>query len=263
MSPSRRLAGWFASLALLAVTGIAAAEDPATKVLLGPNPTASKESFEVMKVSFEQFAHVDYLLRIFLSLTLAAGCAWLVAMHPRRATKLDPLSDLEERKALILLGVVGAVIAELSSTSQTLAFVIFGIGALLRFRTLLNNAKITGKAIMVVVIGLGCGMGQWAMAVFVTLYTWMLVYWLDSHMSWRVRIRLRSKAVDLNAMYAQSLDILRNKHIRIQNSSVYDEKRQMIFLVHAPAAMDPSELEADMKAKIAGADEARIDIQVG
>ena len=80
----------------------------------------------------------------------------------------DPLADLEERKALILLGVVGAVVAELSGTSQTLAFVIFGIGALLRFRTVLDNPKLTGKAIMVVVVGLACGMGSWAMAVFVT-----------------------------------------------------------------------------------------------
>ena len=41
---------------------------------------------------------------------------------------------------------VGAVVAELSGTSQTLAFVIFGIGALLRFRTVLDNPKLTVKA---------------------------------------------------------------------------------------------------------------------
>src|SRR4029077_17318715 len=98
--------------------------------------------------------------------------------------------DFEERKALILLGVVGAVVAELSGASQTLAFVIFGIGALLRFRTLLDNPKLTGKAIMVVVVGLACGMGSWTMAVFVPGFTWLLMYLLDSHSSCRVRIRL-------------------------------------------------------------------------
>src|SRR5262249_14941807 len=99
---------------------------------------------------------------------LAVGCAWVIAWHPRRASLVDPLADLEERKALILLGVVGAVIAELTGASQTLAFVIFGIGALLRFRTVLDNPKLTGKAITVVVVGLACGMGSWAMGVFVT-----------------------------------------------------------------------------------------------
>src|SRR5262245_8799343 len=102
-------------------------------------------SWVSIQKSVEQFAHPSFILRLFLSLTLAVGCAFAIAWHPRRASLRDPLRDFEERKALILLGVVGAVVAELSGTSQTLAFVIFGIGALLRFRTLLDNPKLTGK----------------------------------------------------------------------------------------------------------------------
>src|SRR5215470_17607371 len=147
-------------------------------------------SWVSIQKSIEQFAHPSFILRLFLSLTLALGCAWAIAWHPRRASLRDPLRDFEERKALILLGVVGAVVAELSGTSQTLAFVIFGIGALLRFRTLLDNPKLTGKAIMIVVVGLACGMGSWAMAVFVTAFSWLLMFWLDSHSSCEVRIRL-------------------------------------------------------------------------
>src|SRR5438093_13746600 len=86
-------------------------------------------SWESIQQSIEQFGHPEFILRLFLSLSLAVGCAWAIAWHPRRASLVDPLADLEERKALILLGVVGAVVAELSGTSQTLAFVIFGIGA--------------------------------------------------------------------------------------------------------------------------------------
>ncbi|HEY7001179.1 MAG TPA: hypothetical protein VH330_05515, partial [Candidatus Udaeobacter sp.] len=147
-------------------------------------------SWVSIQQSIEQFGHPDFIFRLFLSLLLAVGCAWLIAWHPRRPSIVDPLADLEERKALILLGVVGAVIAELTGTSQTLAFVIFGIGALLRFRTVLDNPKLTGKAITVVVVGLACGMGSWAMAVFVTAFAWLLLFWLDSHSSCRVRIRL-------------------------------------------------------------------------
>src|SRR6266481_4421249 len=147
-------------------------------------------SWVSIEKSVEQFGHPEFILRLFLSLSLAVGCAYAIAWHPRRTSLADPLADLEERKALILLGMVGAVVAELSGTSQTLAFVIFGIGALLRFRTLLDNPKLTGKAITVVVVGLACGMGSWAMAVFVTAFTWLLLFWLDSHSSCRVRIRL-------------------------------------------------------------------------
>jgi len=45
------------------------------------------------------------------------------AWHPRRSSLANPLADLEERKTLILLGMVGAIVAELSGSSQTLAFV--------------------------------------------------------------------------------------------------------------------------------------------
>src|SRR6476646_11044151 len=87
-------------------------------------------SWVSIQKSIEQFAHPSFILRLFLSLTLAVGCAFAIAWHPRRASIRDPLADFEERTALLLLGVVGAVVAELSGTSQTLAFVIFGIGAL-------------------------------------------------------------------------------------------------------------------------------------
>src|SRR5256886_17337298 len=118
--------------------------------------------------SIEQFGHPEFILRLFLSLGLAVGCAWVIAWHPRRSSLANPLSDLEERKALVLLGMVGAVVAELSGSSQTLAFVIFGIGALLRFRTLLDNPKLTGKAITVVGVGLAGGMGPGPMGEVVT-----------------------------------------------------------------------------------------------
>src|SRR3954447_4211127 len=151
-------------------------------------------SWVSIEKSVEQFAHPSFILRLFLSLSLAVGCAFAIAWHPRRASIRNPLADFEERKALVLLGVVGAVVAELSGTSQTLAFVIFGIGALLRFRTALDNPKLTGKAVMVVIIGLACGMGSWVMAVFVTAFTWVLVYHLDSHEGCRFRVRLDDPA---------------------------------------------------------------------
>jgi len=180
-------------------------------------------SWTSIQQSVEQFAHPEFILRLFLSLSLAVGCAWAIAWHPRRASLADPLADLEERKALILLGVVGAVVAELSGTSQTLAFVIFGIGALLRFRTLLDNPKLTGKAIMVVVVGLACGMGSWAMAVFVTAFGWVLVYWLDSHSSCRVRIRLDDEE-DPKPIFGMVQSLLVSHKCRLQSSALYVDK---------------------------------------
>ena len=218
-------------------------------------------SWESIQHSVEQFGHPEFILRLFLSLSLAVGCAWAIAWHPRRASLHDPLSDLEERKALVLLGVVGAVVAELSGTSQTLAFVIFGIGALLRFRTLLDNPKLTGKAIMVVVVGLACGMGSWAMAVFVTAFSWLLMYWLDSHSSCRVRIRL-DDGEDPKPVFGMVQSLLVSHKCRLQSSSLYEDKGQMVFLLYIPTGVDPGELEAEVRSTLRKNHVSKIDVDV-
>jgi hypothetical protein len=218
-------------------------------------------SWVSIQQSVEQFGHPEFILRLFLSLSLAVGCAYAIAWHPRRPSLADPLADLEERKALILLGVVGAVVAELSGTSQTLAFVIFGIGALLRFRTLLDNPKLTGKAIMVVVVGLACGMGSWAMAVFVTAFVWVLVYWLDSHSSCRVRIRL-DDGEDPKPVFGTVQSLLVSHKCRLQSSALYEDKGQMVFLLYIPSGVDPMQLEAEVRSSLKKHNVSKITVDV-
>ena len=218
-------------------------------------------SWESIQRSVLQFGHPDFILRLLLSLVLAVGCAVAIAWHPRRASLRDPLRDFEERKALVLLGVVGAVVAELSGTSQTLAFVIFGIGALLRFRTLLDNPKLTGKAIMVVVVGLACGMGSWAMAVFVTAFSWLLMFWLDSHSSCEVRIRLNNGA-DAKPVFDTVQSLLLSHKCRLQSSSLYEDKGRMVFLLYIPNGVDPGKLEDEVRTRLRKNDVSKIAVDV-
>ena len=257
--PKRNL-GWapraIATVAVIALVSVlsstAFGANPAeelAKAGTGGGIDPKGNSWVSIEKSLEQFAHPTFILRLFLSLTLAVGCAYAIAWHPRRASLRDPLRDFEERKALILLGVVGAVVAELSGTSQTLAFVIFGIGALLRFRTLLDNPKLTGKAIMVVVVGLACGMGSWTMAVFVTGFSWLLMYWLDSHSSCRVRIRL-DDTEDPKPVFDAVQSLLISHKCRLQSSSLYEDKGRMVFLLYLPTGVDPTRLEHEVRAKL-------------
>jgi hypothetical protein len=248
-----RLLCIFAVITLLSgLSSVAYGANPAeemAKAGAGGGIDPKGNSWLSIEKSLEQFAHPSFIFRLFLSLTLAVGCAFAIAWHPRRASLRDPLRDFEERKALILLGVVGAVVAELSGTSQTLAFVIFGIGALLRFRTLLENPKLTGKAIMVVVVGLACGMGSWAMAVFVTGFSWLLMFWLDSHSSCRVRIRL-DDTEDPKPVFDAVQSLLVSHQCRVQSSSLYEDKGRMVFLLYLPTGVDPTHLEHEVRSKL-------------
>ena len=256
------IGGAGAVIALLGVLSSAVlGANPAEEMAKVGTTDPKGNSWLSIQNSIEQFGHPEFILRLFLSLSLAVACAWAIAWHPRRSSLANPLSDFEERKALILLGMVGAVVAELSGTSQTLAFVIFGIGALLRFRTLLDNPKLTGKAITVVVVGLACGMGSWAMAVFVTAFTWLLVFWLDSHASCRVRIRFDDH-VDPNPIFGMMQSLLVSHHCRLQSSALYEDKGQMVFLLYIPAKVDPRKLEAEVRAKLRKSDISKIDVDV-
>src|SRR5438034_4247238 len=257
--------------AALAAAAVIALVSMLSSAALGANPAEEMakvgttdpkgNSWLSIQNSIEQFGHPEFILRLFLSLGLAVGCAWVIAWHPRRSSLANPLSDLEERKALVLLGMVGAVVAELSGTSQTLAFVIFGIGALLRFRTLLDNPKLTGKAITVVVVGLACGMGSWAMAVFVTAFTWLLVFWLDCHAGCRIRIRLDDN-VDPKPIFGLVQSLLVSHKCRLQSSALYEDQGQMVFLLYIPSGVDPRHLEAEVRSKLRKSDVSKIDVDV-
>jgi hypothetical protein len=246
---------------ILGLSSAAFAANPVSEMAKMGTTDPKGDSWQAIQNSLQEFAHPDFILRLFLSLSLAVACAWAIAWHPRRSSLMDPLGDLEERKTLILLGMVGAIVAELSGSSQTLAFVIFGIGALLRFRTVLDNPKLVGKAITVVIVGLACGMGSWAMAVFVTIFSWMLVYWLDSHASCRIRIRLEDD-VDPQPIFGMMQSLLLSHHCRLQSSALYEDKGQMVFLLYIPAGIDPRKLESEMRSKLKKSDASKIDIDV-
>jgi hypothetical protein len=237
-----------------------AAITAASRVFGGTDPHG--DSLGSIRSSLQQFAHPEFMLRLFLSLTLSVFCAWVVGWHPRRSTRLDPASDLEERKTLIILGVVGAVVAELSGTSATLAFVIFGIGALLRFRTVLDNPKVTGKAILVVVIGLACGMGSWTMAVFVTAFSWALIFWLDSRVSCTITIRINEGDGDSEIVYSTVQPLLAIHRCRLLSFAQSRGKKRMVFFVHMPTGLDMPKLEADIRAKLPKSDSIDINFDV-
>src|SRR5437870_6457305 len=258
----RSAVGALAVIALVSVLSSAAlGANPAEEMAKVGTTDPKGNSWLSIQNSIEQFGHPEFILRLFVSLSLAVGCAWAIAWHPRRASLSAPLADLEERKALILLGVVGAVVAELSGTSQTLAFVIFGIGALLRFRTLLDNPKLTGKAIMVVVVGLACGMGSWAMAVFVTTFSWLLLFWLDSHSSCEVRIRLNNGA-DSKPVFDTVQSLLLSHRCRLQSSALYEDKGRMVFLLYLPTGVDPRKLEDEVRTRLRKNDVSKIVVDV-
>ncbi len=132
--------------ALISLVALAAnAADPFTHITAdeaaimgGIDPHG--DSWLSIQHSIGQLEQPFFILRLFLSLTLSVVTASIIAWHPRSSNR-EALAELEERKTLMILGMVGAAVAELSMINHSLALVIFGIGALLRFRTVLDNPE--------------------------------------------------------------------------------------------------------------------------
>ena len=99
---------------------------------------------------------------------LAAALGAVIAYHPRTRAKASTLPELEQPKTFIMYALVGAVIAKIVEANSAMAFVVFGIGGLMRFRTDVGPAKDTGRVILTAVVGVCCGLKLLVVAVMAT-----------------------------------------------------------------------------------------------
>jgi hypothetical protein len=125
------------------------------------------------------FGDRELYLRFATILIAATVSSALLAYHPVYRRRAISLADIDLRKTLIIYGIVGALIAVICTVSPSMAFVIFGIGGLMRFRTDVGASKDTGHTIMATLIGLCWGLGLELVAVLATLFFWALIFALE------------------------------------------------------------------------------------
>jgi hypothetical protein len=125
------------------------------------------------------FAEPESYVRYAAILVLATLSGALLAYHPVHRGRPRHVADLEQQKTLIIYAVVGALIAIICTVNPSMAFVIFGIGGLMRFRTDVGASKSTGHTIMGTLIGLCWGLGLELVAAFATLFFWSMIYLLE------------------------------------------------------------------------------------
>jgi hypothetical protein len=102
-----------------------------------------------------------------------------LAYHPIYIGRPKSMEDLELTKTLIIYSVAGALISIICTTAPSMAFVIFGIGGLMRFRTNLDSSKSTGHAIIGTLVGLCWGLGLQLVAVLATVFFWVMIFFLE------------------------------------------------------------------------------------
>lgn len=139
---------------------------------------------------WQGFTDISFLLNALLTLALAVVLGAAIAYHPKHRQTADTLEEIEAPKVYLMYAVIGAIIGIMVvKYGLVVGFVLFGIGGLIRFRTVLRSARLTGQVILVTLIGLSCGLDLPHVAVLATAFGFVLIYVLDARVTYRVDIR--------------------------------------------------------------------------
>ncbi len=143
-----------------------------------------------MGEGWQGFTDVSFLVNALLTLSLATILGAIVAYHLKHGQTADTLREIEAPKVYIMFSVIGAMIGIMViKYGLVVGFVLFGIGGLIRFRTSLRSASMTGRVIFVTLIGLSCGLDLPHVAVMATAFGFLLIYVLDASVAYRIDIR--------------------------------------------------------------------------
>ncbi|MEJ2539906.1 MAG: hypothetical protein P8188_08055 [Gemmatimonadota bacterium] len=136
------------------------------------------------------FSNLAFLLDALLDLVLAGTLGAVIGFHPRRIRTADTLEEIEGPKVSIVYAVIGSLIGILvMEYDLVVGFVLFGIGGLIRFRSAMGSAQLTGQVIFATLIGLTCGLHLPHVAVLATIFDFVLTFILEARVTYQVDVR--------------------------------------------------------------------------
>lgn len=189
------------------------------------------------------FLDLAFLGHTLATLVLATVLGAIIAYHPKHIASADTLEELEAPKVYILYAVIGAIIGILVvGYGLVVGFVLFGIGGLIRFRTVLRSANLTGRVIFVTLIGLTVGLNMPHVAVLATAFAFVLVYVLEARVTYRLDVRaLDPDRIAESALAYRSL--LEQCGCRVVAEKKNPDKHRVTLLVYGPRGVRRDELE--------------------
>ncbi|WP_425045323.1 hypothetical protein [Primorskyibacter sp. S87] len=177
-----------ALLAILALPVAATAQvDPAT-LLAG-----STDGEIDIGQGWIQFRGPQELVKFVFAVVTTVALTGLIVYHPVRRKSRRTVADLVMPRLFFLYSLIGMAAGFLVvQHGSIIGFVIFGIGALLRFRSNLDDPVDTVEMIVVTVLGLAVGLGLPVMAFLVAVVSWCFI-WLGGR---NAGVEISLKAAD-------------------------------------------------------------------
>lgn len=210
-------------------------------------PSDTKSGVDLLLDGWSSFANGWLLLDMAIVLLLSLILGAIIAYHPTTRRQVTSLDQYEQPKTFLMYAMVAAVVALIVKVQPAMAFVIFGIGGLLRFRTMVGEAKDTGRVILVTVVGLCCGLKIFVVAVLATAIGWLAIYLLEQQTAGIIRVSGvgEESLHDATKAYRSAIAASGCSIIGEQTKFI---KREFLFVVKAPPSLDREALEAEFEA---------------
>ncbi len=134
---------------------------------------------------------VPHLWHLFLRVALASVLGACIAYRPWRSLiKKTPKPARQGAQAQTLIAAAGALLVVVIQDNVALAFGLVGLGAFIRFRSGISDPRDAAVLLVVVGVGMACGMGLPWVAGASTLFVSILLAIFDATAKKRVRVSL-------------------------------------------------------------------------
>jgi len=184
-------------------------------------------------------------------LLLATGLATIIATHPTNARSgwITEVDVAEQPKTLPLYAMVSVMVAEIVQIYPAMAFVVFGIGGLLRFRTDMGQPKLTGRALLATILGLAVGLQLFPLAIMGTAFGWVLIYVMERATIVKLIVGGFTTETLLEAADAWR-EALNDAGCEVHSSVARASKGDIVIVAGIPSKMTPVGLRELVRAEL-------------
>lgn len=199
-----------------------------------------------------------YIADALVVLGVAALLGAVLGYHPQVRRKAWSLEQLDQPKTFIFYALVGALSAMVAREDRNMAYVIFGIGGLMRFRTDVGEAKDTGRVLLATMIGVLVGLKLMPVALLTTGFAWVLIGRLERSAVQQLLVQGidREHASAATEAYRQTLTTLGCRIVGARKNVL---KGMFQITFRAPEGFDHEAAERTFEASIAKEHRGAID----
>lgn len=199
---------------------------------------------------WQGFSDIAFMGNTLMTLTLAAILGAVISYHPKNRETVALSEGINSPKVYIIYPVIGAIVGILVvNYGMAVGFVLFGIGSLIRFRTVLRSPSLTGRIIFTTLIGLSCGLNLPHVAAVATFFGILVIYVLDARLTYRIDIRALPPEHFNEAVMAYR-SVLEQHGCLILSERENCQKSRVTFFIRCPRRASRTNLEKLLTAKI-------------